>query len=101
MVKVDVLIKNGNLVTPSYILKVGIAIDEGKIVQISKETNLPPAEEVIDTNGKLIYPGIIDPHIHFLWPDRSRTRIDKPWNPRVHDFESGIESAAFGGVTDD
>lgn len=99
MNKVDTIVKNGKIVTSSNVFEAGIAIEDGKIVQISNERLLPPAEEVINANGKLILPGMIDPHVHFLWPNISRDRIDRPWDPRFHDFESGTESAAFGGVT--
>ena len=61
---VDLVIKNGNLVTPSGILKAGVAIDNGKIVAIATNANLPAACSVIDASGRHVMPGAIDPHVH-------------------------------------
>jgi len=61
---VDLAIKNGNLVTPSGILKAGVAIDNGKIVAIATNAHLPAASSVIDASGRYVMPGAIDPHVH-------------------------------------
>ena len=49
---VDLVIKNGKVVTPTGTVSAGIAIDKGKIVAISKESFLPPSSKTIDVNGK-------------------------------------------------
>ena len=59
---VDLVIKNGKIVSAEGISEGGIAIDDGKIVAIAKEPNLPQADKVIDAKGFAVMPGAIDPH---------------------------------------
>lgn len=65
---VDLVIRNGKIVSPCGTFEAGIAIDEGRIVSIAKEVNLPKADEIIDANRNYILPGLIDAHVHFRDP---------------------------------
>jgi dihydroorotase-like cyclic amidohydrolase len=89
---VDLVIRNGTIVTPAGRLECGIAVDEERISLIGKEGHLPPADSVIDAKGKLILPGMIDAHVHFRDPQ------GQP-NPDMEDFASGTAGAAAGGIT--
>ncbi len=81
---VDLVIKNGKVVTPKGIFETGIAIDNGIIVALSK-TSLPSGEHIIDARNLIILPGIIDGHAHLTChPENSIT---------------GTRAAAKGGVT--
>lgn len=51
---VDLLIKNGKIATPHGVYQAGIAIDEGRIVTVGKETNLPKADKVMDKVGPFV-----------------------------------------------
>jgi len=53
--KVDTVISNARLVLPSAILKAGVAIENGQIVAIAKDVNLPQADAVIDARVTLFY----------------------------------------------
>ena len=66
-----------------------MAIDEGRIFKIGKETNLPSASEKLDLKGLLLLPGLIDLHVHL----RDQQLAYK------EDFFSGTAAAAAGGVT--
>ncbi len=66
-----------------------IYIKDGRISNIS--TDLLDAEETYDAKGLYIFPGLIDPHVHFSLRLGKYTSAD--------DFESGSVGAAFGGVT--
>ncbi len=84
-------IKNGFIVKQgSEIEKVTIYTDNGKIKYVmpgddsSFETN-----EEIDAEGGIIFPGFVDPHVHF----------DDPGFTQREDFETGTRSAAAGGIT--
>ncbi len=85
---VDAIIKNIKIVTPTGIYKAGIAIDDGKIVSISKDTLLPKASSIINPGDCFALPGVIDTHVHLFLPGFVRET-----------FETGTMAAAVGGVT--
>lgn len=87
--KVDLLITNAKIVEPNIGIFAGsVAIDDGKIVSICKDANVPTADKVIDAKGNTLFPGVIDPHTH-LGSQR----------PVEDDFLTETSSAAVGGVT--
>ena len=62
----DILIKNGRVVIPKVgIREVDLAIQNGKIAAILERGTQASAGEVIDAEGKYIFPGLIDPHVHW------------------------------------
>ncbi len=87
--KTDVLVRGGRIVTSSGLIEASIAIDGGVIVSIAKESHAPEADRVIDAEGLLVLPGMVDMHVHFR----------DPGHPEREDFESGSRAAAAGGVT--
>jgi allantoinase len=85
---VDIVIKNGLTVLPTGITQSSLIIDNGKIIGIMKSSE-PKADKVIDANGKVVLPGMIDMHVH----------LRDPGFPERENFESGTRAAAAGGVT--
>jgi len=65
------VIKGGTFLTPEERIEGGaLLIEDGKILEVGKEINIPPDAEVIDAQGKFITPGLIDAHCHTgLFPD--------------------------------
>jgi len=59
------LIKNANVIAGEKILE-GYAVycENGKIVQVRKDSGDMSADEVVDAGGKYIAPGFIDLHMH-------------------------------------
>ncbi|MEN0020103.1 MAG: amidohydrolase family protein, partial [Planctomycetota bacterium] len=45
-----------------------VAIADGKIVDIGPKLDRSAADEVIDAEGCLVTPGLIDPHVHLREP---------------------------------
>jgi len=86
---VDLILVGGIAYTPEGLFRCGIAVDEGKIVGVAKESHLPQASRTIDARGKLLLPGVIDPHVHFR----------DPGYLYKEDYETGSKAAAAGGVT--
>lgn len=86
---VDLVLKNSKIYAFNRIIDAGIAVDHGKIVRVSKESNLPSASEKIDLNGMLVLPGVIDAHVHLRDQELSYKE----------DFFSGTCAAANGGIT--
>jgi len=59
------IIKNANIYAPHYIGHKDMLTGAGKILQIADKIDLNlPDVEVIDAEGKLVFPGFIDQHIH-------------------------------------
>ena len=85
----DLLLKNGYVFTPHGLLEAGVAINQGKIMKVAKEPNLPKSEKELDCRGQIILPGLIDPHVHFRDPGY----VEK------EDFYTGSCAAAAGGFT--
>ena len=87
----DLIIKNGTIVT-AYEEYVGdIGIENGRISKLAVNLDPNGASNVIDATGKIIFPGAIDAHVHLKHPLGGSYSAD--------DFESGTRAAAAGGVT--
>ncbi len=66
---IDLLITNGQVVTPDGMRGANVAVDNGVIVAIGDEA--PAAKETTDATGLHVFPGVIDPHVHFNEPGRA------------------------------
>jgi dihydropyrimidinase len=86
----DLKIIGGKIVTAKQIYKADIGISRGIISHIQTKLN-QPAKETIDASGMLVFPGIIDAHVHLSLPAGGTITNE--------DFESGTKAAACGGVT--
>src|SRR5207237_10056847 len=62
------LIKNGEIVTADSRYRADIYVENEIITRIGQNLNAPPGTEVIDSAGKLVFPGFIDPHVHIYLP---------------------------------
>jgi dihydropyrimidinase len=85
---VELVFKNGLIVTPSGIMEGGLAVVDGKIAAVGSDAFLPDAERIIDLAGKYLLPGVIDPECH-LGGHRDLAA----------DFKSETRAAAASGVT--
>lgn len=87
----DLLIKNGSIVTAECTFSGDLAVKDGKIMAVGQ--NLMPQEhtEVVDATGKLVLPGAIDGHTHLAMPFGGTISTD--------DYYAGTRSAACGGTT--
>lgn len=86
----DLLIKNGMIVTESESFQADLAVKDGKIVCIGKNLSLE-AEKVVDASGMLVLPGAIDVHTHLAMPFGGTVSADG--------YLAGTRAAACGGVT--
>lgn len=85
----DLLVKNGSIVTGKEITKGNICVLNGKIAAITMPDVESEAKEVVDAEGKYVYSGFIDTHVHSR--DGGQTQKE--------DFFHSTMSAAYGGIT--
>lgn len=91
----DLLIKNGRIVTGNCCKEADILIKDEKIYQIGEPGSFQDAEKAglstLDAAGKYVIPGLVEPHMHIKAPLGGF--ID------ILDFDTVSKCAAFGGVT--
>jgi len=64
-------LRGGKIATSTGVLEADVAMDQGKIVGISKETNLPKADTVLNVSGLFVLLGIVDATFTFAILDSS------------------------------
>tara|TARA_Y100000389_G_C17445726_1_gene511471 strand:+ start:963 stop:2276 length:1314 start_codon:yes stop_codon:yes gene_type:complete len=83
----NLIIKNGSCYIKGKLVKVDIALSDGKIKKIGQvKLN---SSKVYDATNKVVLPGIIDTQVHFR----------EPGSTDAEDLESGSRAAVLGGVT--
>jgi dihydropyrimidinase len=82
---VDLIVRGGRVVTATDDFEAAVAIKGGRIVAIAPEAVLPPADRVIDATGKIVFPGLIDCHLHV--------------GPEYDDWKTSALAAARTGLT--
>jgi dihydroorotase len=85
-----ILITNGRVVDPANSIDgiMDILVDGGRIAKVAKNIK-SSADEVIDAEGSIVIPGLVDMHVHLREPGRE----DK------ETVESGTRAALHGGIT--
>lgn len=86
-----ILIKGGKVIDPKTLgsgLK-DILIEEGKIKEIKADIESSEGMEAIDAKGKLVFPGLIDMHVH----------LREPGLEHKETIHTGLAAAAKGGFT--
>lgn len=85
----NLLIKNARVIDPSQNLdtQADLYIENGLIAKIG--TDLPQCENVIDGNGLIAAPGLVDIHVH----------LRDPGQTHKEDIITGCNAAVAGGVT--
>lgn len=85
----DLILKNANIPQGDRQVLTNILVQDGKIAGFVNDISSMIANKVIDMNGKLVVPGCIDPHTHFMDPGFTHRET----------FATGSKSAAAGGLT--
>ncbi|MFW9834606.1 MAG: amidohydrolase family protein, partial [Candidatus Thorarchaeota archaeon] len=86
---VDLVVKNARLLLESGLVRGGLGVADGIIVVIAGDEHLPEAGTIIDAEGKILMPGLIDGHAH----------IHDPAMLEHETFTTGSKAAVAGGVT--
>lgn len=83
----DLAIRGATVVTADNSWRANIGVIDGRIVHLGPDT--PDATEVVDADGLLLMPGMVDTHVHLM----------DPGAPEREDFPTGTSAAAANGVT--
>ena len=89
----DFVIKNGLVVTPSGVLKGGLAVAGDKITAVGSNEFLPRKGFEVDAGGNFVLPGVIDPHAHL------HQQADTPILPFCEAIKTESVSGAVSGTT--
>lgn len=86
-----ILITGGRVMDPASGLEqdADIAVVDGRIADIKPRLSRAGATRVIDAEGCLVVPGLIDPHVH----------LREPGNERAETIATGTAAAVAGGFT--
>jgi dihydroorotase (multifunctional complex type) len=87
-VKADLVLHSGRVVTHAGEFEGGVAVSDGKIVAVGTAEALPEAARSIDLAGRVLMPGVIDPHCHL--------GVNYGYD---EDMATETAAAALGGVT--
>jgi allantoinase len=85
----DLYLKNAQIVTENEQFLGGILVEGEKIIEVVEGIKDFDASSVVDLDGKVLLPGIVDDHVHFNEPGREN------WEG----YRTGSMAAAAGGVT--
>ena len=85
------LLKNALIVTKDDMFQGDLEIENGVISAIGLCGSFREEEETLDAAGRMVIPGLIDPHVHIKHPFKGTFSAD--------DFYTATRSAIYGGVT--
>lgn len=87
MKKPELCIRNATVVLPDQLRETDVLVEDGVISAIGR--GLPDGTQVLDAGGLVLFPGLIDPQVHFR----------EPGNGHKEDLHTGSCAAAAGGIT--
>lgn len=91
----DLVIRNGWVVSPRETRVASIAIEGSRIAKIGSTSDIPKAKVEIDARGRYVIPGLVDMHVHY-----GITGKEMPyWKRIARDIEEETLGAAYGGMT--
>ena len=87
----SLLIRNGEVITASERFFADIFCEDEQITRIGENLDAPSDADIIDATGKQVFPGFIDPHVHFYLPFMGTFAKDT--------HATGSQAALCGGTT--
>jgi len=101
--KYDLLIRNGQVIDPKNRInaKLDLAIKDGKIAKVAATLSPEQATKVIDAEGLIIAPGLIDIHTHVFVGSKPETFADGFLSVSPDDFtlKAGVTTVVDAGTS--
>lgn len=85
----SLLVRGGSIVTPEGVFRADVKVVDGRIAALGEDLSPAGVDEVLDASGLLVFPGLVDEHVH----------MREPGLEYKDDFTHGTMAAALGGVT--
>ena len=85
----NLLVRGGDVVSAEGVSAQDVAIRDGVVVALGEGLAADEGATVLDATGKLVFPGLVDPQVHFR----------EPGLEHKEDLASGSLAAVAGGVT--
>lgn len=99
----DLLIRNGRVIDPKNNInaKMDIAIKDGKISKLANTITVEQAKKVVDADGLIVAPGLIDIHTHVFVGDKPETFADGFLSVSPDDFtlKAGVTTVVDAGTS--
>ncbi len=89
--KKAILIRGGTIVTTEGMWNADLLTEGEKIAAIGHNLTAPPGAEIVEAEGLLLLPGVIDAHVHI--------QLDTGIYKTPDDWFTESRAASFGGVT--
>lgn len=86
-----IILRGGHIVNADADFAGDVLVENGVITQVGRHMDAPDDAEVIDVQGKLVFPGFIDVHTHIYLPFSGTCTADT--------YETGSRAALMGGTT--
>lgn len=99
----DIILVNGHLIDAKNGIDqpMDIAIQNGRIAKVAKKILPEEGKRIVDVQGLIISPGLIDPHTHVYVGDKPRTFAggSSSVSPDSFTFRSGVTTVVDAGTS--
>ncbi len=85
----EVLVRGGTVVDETGTRRADVLVHDGVIATVAEGVDAPTGAEVLDAEGCVVAPGLVDIQVHFREPGREEAET----------IETGARAAARGGFT--
>ena len=98
--KYDLLIKGGTVVDPSQGLgaRRDVAMAGGKVAAVEPSIDAGEASEVLDAEGLIVTPGLVDLHVHAFW-GASTYGVDPDVSNAAKGVTTALDAGSAGALT--
>jgi allantoinase len=85
----DLVVSSTRVVTPEGVRPATVTIAGGVIQRVEPGADAPPGAEHVDAGDAVVFPGVVDVHVH----------VNEPGRTEWEGFATATRAAAAGGIT--